>query len=207
MSAGIFFKDELNVIVGQVSCVPEANGSAATDFAPEPNGEAAAPPKGEGEEVDAVFFASPNGLAAQRTVVSLLSRHRYPSRKPERAPRHVKVIIILSLLREPLFYRRWSSQFSFSSLIRFLIFPKPTTMTTDVRGFRPATVQFSSQMFGRKPRLLHSVGRAPTTRIRRLRQSRGGQWVRAHEARVRCGVYRCRVGSGVGNFETLLRGW
>ena len=85
-----------------MSHVPEANGSAATDFAPEPNGEAAAPPKGE--EVDAVFFASPNGLAAQRTGVSLLGRHRYPSRKPGRATRHVKVI--LSLLREPLFCRR-----------------------------------------------------------------------------------------------------
>ena len=85
-----------------MSYVPEANGSAATDFAPEPNGEAAAPPKDE--EVDAVFFASPNGLAAQRTVVSLLGRHRYPSRKPGRATGHVKVI--LSLLREPLFCRR-----------------------------------------------------------------------------------------------------
>ena len=96
------FRDYRNVIVRQVSCLPEANGSAATDFAPEPNGEAAAPPKGE--EVDAVFFASPNGLAAQRTVVSLLGRHRYPSRKSGRATRHVKVI--LSLLREPLLCRR-----------------------------------------------------------------------------------------------------
>jgi hypothetical protein len=28
------------------SCVPDAKGSAATVFAPEPNGEAAAPPQG-----------------------------------------------------------------------------------------------------------------------------------------------------------------
>ena len=58
------------------SCVPDAKGSAATVFAPEPNGEAAAPPKGDGEEVDALFFASPNGLAAQQTPVLLLVRHR-----------------------------------------------------------------------------------------------------------------------------------
>ena len=116
-----FFINELNVVVCQVSCVPEANGSAAMDFAPEPNGGAAAPPKGDAEEVDAVFFASSNGLPAQRTVVSLLGRYRYPSRsKPGRAPGHVKVIIL------SLFWERailpslsyCSSQFSFL-LIRF----------------------------------------------------------------------------------------
>ena len=48
---------------------------------------------------------------------------------------------------------------------------------------------------------------APTTRVRRLRESRGGQWARAREASVRRGLWRCCVGSGVGNFETRLSGW